>query len=260
MVDRGGACEPRGQHLGGRALEGGPAGQALEEHEAERIDVGGGRHLLPGGLFGAQVDRGPDEAAGGRRTRTVERVRDPEVEEPRLRGIGFPGDDQVRRLDVAMHDPRAVGGGESARGGGADQTGLGDGHRPAGEPLRESLTVDVLEHEVGRGRVEAGVEEGHDRRMPQPGERARLAAPPVVVAQRALRAVHLDRDRATQLEVVRAEHARRAAVAEALPQRVALVEDLTDVGAVHVLIVADLAPGGGVLQSAPRPARAPAVR
>ncbi len=85
----------------------------LEEQDAERVDVGGGGDRLAQQLLGAGVRGGhrPEVAAGGFPQRQREGVRieqlgDAEVEQL---GLGFGGDQDVRRLEVAVHHQLLVG-------------------------------------------------------------------------------------------------------------------------------------------------------
>ncbi len=114
----------RGRHLGRRGLRhrllhvlhedghrgrprvGHPAGEALERHHAEGVDVGGVVHLPPHGLLGGHVGRGAlDEAGGGGDRRALEHLRDAEVGEVGAAGLV---EQHVGRLHVPVDDPLAV--------------------------------------------------------------------------------------------------------------------------------------------------------
>ena len=128
---------------------------------------------------------------------------------------------QVAGLDVAVHDPGRVRGGD-AGGGLGDDVGGGLGrHRTAlGEQLGQRLTVDQLHHQVGPrvgvvvgARQLAVVEDGGDVGVLQPGRVAGLggeALPEVLVAG-VLVLEHLHRDLAVQHGVVGGPHLAHAA-------------------------------------------------
>ena len=155
-----------------------PAGQQLEEQQAEGVDVGRGGDRLAGELLGAGVlgrreaqrrARLPSPVGAGRFR--VEELGDAEVEEPHLAALG---QQDVGRLEIAMDDEVNMGvvhrladlleqdqplvEAESPLVG-------GDGERPA---------VDVLEGEVGdAGVVDAAVEELRDAAMREAGKASR---------------------------------------------------------------------------------------
>ena len=90
------------------------AGQQLVEQHAEGVDVGGGGdcaalELLRRGVLGGQRarrgHRAADRDAGG----LIDERRDPEVEELRAAGAV---DENVRGLEVAVHDEVGVGVGD----------------------------------------------------------------------------------------------------------------------------------------------------
>ncbi len=133
-------------------LERQPAGEQPEEQDAERVDVGGGGDLGAGDLLGRRVGGGhrPHRGAGlldreGHRRR-IEQLGDAEVEQL---GLAFAVDQDVRRLEVAVHHQVLVG--------------VGDRRADVDEELQpflerqlvllavgvERQAVDVLEHEVG---------------------------------------------------------------------------------------------------------------
>jgi hypothetical protein len=96
----------------GVPCEGGPAGEAVEGHGAERVDVGARVERTSFDLLGRGVVGGSEEEAGpGRRCR-AHGLRKAEVAEidvaVRLR------EEDVRRLHVPVHKPGRVGGIERA--------------------------------------------------------------------------------------------------------------------------------------------------
>jgi hypothetical protein len=76
---------------------------------AERVHVGGERDLLALGHFGGQVGGGADERARGRPGDVLDHPGHSEISD--LHGVVVTHE-QVRRLDVAVHDPGRVRGGE----------------------------------------------------------------------------------------------------------------------------------------------------
>ncbi len=126
-----------------------------------------------------------------------------EVGEERMGDDAAPEQD-VARLDVAMDHPGAQGAGrvdvrlgvrigERARDLPPDREPLGErGPIALAEPLREVRAVDVLHLEVVLIAVAAQVEDLHDVRVPQPGQRAPLAQDPHHRVARALPRIHLD--------------------------------------------------------------------
>ena len=113
----------------------GRSGDELVQHDAERVDVRLGADLAPLGLLGRQVAERPEHRADLRDARLLDRAGDPEVgdlDDP-VRGA-----QQVRRLQVAVHDPVRV----CVREAGGDVGGCGPGQlpaleRPAGQQLHD---------------------------------------------------------------------------------------------------------------------------
>ena len=162
-------------------------------------------------------------------------MRDAEVAE--LRGAARVEED-VRRLDVAMHDAAVVRGLEPA-----DHV---ERHpprpaprasrSPAAEPLRERAAGQVLHDEEAA--LDRDVVDLDERRVAQRAREPRLAHEPLVrrAAARAGGEEHLDRDLAAGDLVGREEHAARRAGAEQLVEPVAPGD--------HLAIAAGLALGG----------------
>ena len=97
------------------------SGRDLEQHHAEGEDVGALVHLLAARLLGGHVVRRADDQALPRRGEGLEsRGRDVvarhgqlgQAEVEHLDPASLVGDHHVARLQVAVHDPRGVGGGE----------------------------------------------------------------------------------------------------------------------------------------------------
>ena len=75
------------------------------------------------------------------------------------------GEHEVRRLDVAVDDPAAVGGGESGGEVTGDAKGLGRFEGAADEEHDESLACEQFHDEEGETLVLADIEQGADVRV-----------------------------------------------------------------------------------------------
>jgi hypothetical protein len=154
--------------------------EQLVEHQAERVDIGGGGdrrtlHLLGRGVLQRQRAApflGQRAGRVGPRV-ALEQLGDAEVEQL---DAAVARDEHVARLDVAMHDEVAV----RMRDGGQHLHEQADALLDA-QALRvgmavDALAVDQLEHEVGLavGR-DAGIEHAGDVRVGQPRENRALA-------------------------------------------------------------------------------------
>ena len=94
------------EHLERRADEGHAAGERLVEHDADGVPVGLGPDLAPRRLLGRHVVGGADDADVALARAIGRRLRQAEVEQHHAPGLGL--DEDVRRLDVAMHDAGGV--------------------------------------------------------------------------------------------------------------------------------------------------------
>ena len=209
-------------------LEGRLAGEHLVEHDPERVDVRLAGHLVAERLLRRHVVGGPEHTAGGREALRLERARDAEVRDLRA-PVGV--DQHVLRLDVAVDQEARVRGLE--RPPDLDRVGHRLRHRQAAEPpdaLLQRLALDVLEDDVGRALVLAGVDHRHDVRVVQLRDRARLApeALQLVGVVRDVAVHELDRDPALECRVERPVDARHAARADLLVQAVALADERAD--------------------------------
>ena len=126
---RGGVLrQPLGHdRLGGMPSERRGAGEHLEEHAAEGVEVAPGvDHALAGGLLGAHVGRRADDGADIREPRVPGRLlcghRDPEVGDE---GVSA-GEEDVLGLDVAVDHPGLVGALERTQHLAGDREGLVD--------------------------------------------------------------------------------------------------------------------------------------
>ena len=135
------------------ATKGRRPGQALERHDAERVDVGGGGRGPALGLLGGEVLRGAHHLAGAGQPDALGRAGDAEVGDLDL-PVGR--DEQVGRLHVAVHDavacaaPRA-----SAAWASRSRTAVGSMGTPGAQHRRQRLAVDQLHHQVGPARAGA---------------------------------------------------------------------------------------------------------
>ena len=166
------------------------AGEQAEQQQPECIDIGRGRDLAAAQLLGRGV--GDGQLRGGRpAAAAVDQLGDAEVEQL---GFALVVDQDVARLDVAMHDQVAV----CMRDRGAD---LAEQHearaqrqRLARAPVGDRGAVDVVDrHPRLPERVDAGVDEARDVGVRQPREDAAFAGEPL--RERGDAAAHaLDRD------------------------------------------------------------------
>jgi hypothetical protein len=120
------------QALGVVAGEGQAPAQHLVEHHAQRVEVGLGRRCLAGDHLGRHVGGCPADGVcvGERRLVVVERLGEAEVDDLEQVAVGrLLGEDDVRRLEVAVDDALAVRGVERIAdlGGDADGAGHGEG-------------------------------------------------------------------------------------------------------------------------------------
>ncbi len=111
-LDRGRRLVHMGEQLRDRVLTlvRNRAAQHLEEHTAQRVDVGPSIRLAAGDLLGRHVVDGADDGAlRGQPGDGVEPLRDAEVGEVRVLLAVADRDQDVRRLDVAVDEPARVG-------------------------------------------------------------------------------------------------------------------------------------------------------
>ena len=174
------ALEPGERGVGvGLAEERHPSGEALVEHEAERVQVGAAVEPLAADLLGRQVlGRAHHHVVAGQVVAgRVEALGDAEVGEQHP-AVGR--DQDVAGLDVAVDQAGAVRGVERAGDAGADV------HRELGaeplllvEQLAQALAVDELHHDGLAAVVVDRVVDGDDVRVVQLGDGDRLATEPL---------------------------------------------------------------------------------
>ncbi len=164
----------------------------LVQHDPERVDVRLGADLAPLGLLGRQIAECPEDRADLRHARLLDRAGNPEVgdlDDP-VRGA-----QEVRRLQVAVHDPVSV----CVREAGGDVGGCGPGQLPA---LERAAGQQL--HDDARAAVELGdVVGAHEVRVMELRSDARFAQEPgpEVLVAREVRGEHLERDRPLELLV-----------------------------------------------------------
>lgn len=193
------------------ADERGPPGQQLVEQAPGGVEVAARAGDLTERLFGGEVGRGPQEGLGqGQgRGRVVMGTGDPEVHDlDRTGGC----DDHVGRLDVAVDDACSVTEVQRLEDLGLVVDRLAQGDRAGLEEITQRPSDDVLHRDEGHADracgvrvdlLQAGVEDGYDRWVVEPGSHRGLASearpdggiPGEVPAQ------HLDGDRAAQPQV-----------------------------------------------------------
>ncbi len=132
------------------ALERDLAGEHLEQHDAQRVEVGLAGDLVAERLLGGDVVGRAQHAAVGRQALLVERAGDAEVRHLRA---ALRVDQDVLGLDVAVDDVALMRDAERARD--LDRVGdrLGDGEAAhAADAVLQRLALDVLEDDVGASR------------------------------------------------------------------------------------------------------------
>ncbi len=181
--------------------------QALEQHAAEREHVRARSDIaLAARLLRRHVAGRADHDAGARREAiAVGDARDAEVEQ--LHAIELVvRQEQVRRLDVAMHDAAFVRGAERFGDPPHQRDALAAGQPLVPHAVIERLAVEPLHREPQLARVRAAVGDvAHDAGMAQRREHADLAREAFGVIDRG-RAQHLDRDGFSGLSIDRAKH------------------------------------------------------
>jgi len=212
------ALELVADHVDARAVEGAHAGDHLEAEDPERVEIRARVGALPRHLFGSHVVRRADDLALlGEPVLAIGRRRDPEVEESHALAAPVGLDHDVRRLEIAVHDPERVRRGEAVADLAQQRDGAAGLDSPARHDRLQRLAARELAHHEEATVVElARVEHGDEVRMRElPGE-ARLAQE--AFATRGIRDVprtqDLHRDRVTEPHVVRPVHHAHRALAQ----------------------------------------------
>ncbi len=209
----------RGDRGGIRSLLERPqSGQALVENAPERVDVRPGVDRLPFELLRRRVVDRPDEGAGLREPALrTDLLGDPEVAEVRVLVLLPGSDEDVRGLDIAMHETVGVDGVERLRDLREDVESTPD-REPTRPPEQrpEVGAVDVAHRDVEAVLGLSRLVDGHDARMLDPRRRTPLLLEPLaelpVMAE--LRSKHLQRDLAAVAQLLGAVDDSHAAPAD----------------------------------------------
>jgi hypothetical protein len=126
-----------------------PSGQHLEQDRPDREEVAAEVEALAAHLLGRHVPRRPHQHPRARDVvRDGERLREVGVHRPRQAEVeelhAVHGQENVRGLEVAVHDPARVQRLQGREDAEADGQGLGDAQRPALEALGERLPLQQL--------------------------------------------------------------------------------------------------------------------
>jgi hypothetical protein len=198
----------------GAAPERAPSREHLEEHGAQREEVGASIRGLAPHLLRRHVPHRAQQHAGrgvcgqrlhpGRRFR-CDRPRQAEVQQL---DVAVARHEDVVGLEVAMNDATRVGGGEAARDLGPIRGRLGHGQRALVQARAQGGSFEELRHDVGESVLLTHVVHREHVRIREAagGARLLLEAPQSlgVAGQRARE--DLDRDVAIQARVPRAVH------------------------------------------------------
>ena len=200
------------------AGEDAPAGQGLVEQRPRGEEVGPRVDRVAEDLLGRHVARRSHDEAGSRElsARVGARdglagrlVREAEVDEsPAVRG-----EEEVRRLHVAVDDARVVQRGEGLEQVEGQRDRLFGGQRPALQPRRQGLAGEQLHDDVGLGVVLADLVDRAEVRVAHPGGGPRLAQE--AAARRVVGALQdLERDVPAERLVLGEVHSAHAALAD----------------------------------------------
>ncbi len=210
------------------AAEGRDAGEALEEHAPERKDVRASVERGPAArLLGRHVAGRPDEHSSGREVQCLSHhPGDAEIEH--LDAADVAADqEEVGRLEIAMHDPLRVHRGEDLGDAGEELHALVDGELAPGEEAAEVLALEPFHHEIGQACGRLAVSDVmHDAGVAQTGEDLDLLREPhpvdgVIVEQ------HLDGDWLPGRPVARPEDLAHPAGARARLDFKSFSDDIT---------------------------------
>ncbi len=218
---------------GGGAAHGVDAAERLIEHERQRVEVGGGTHLLAVDLLGGHVGERAEHVAGAGEGLLAGEQRAAEVgqlgdgsrilERRALRGlveIDLRWHQHVLGLDVTVDHPAPVGVQKRVGERDPDFDHLLVAERVVGDQLGEGVTVNQLGDQVEGVVLDAGLVQSDDRGVREAGGGERLARGALAVFAGRERN-HLDGDLTVEQFVVGAPHHPEAAGAKALEQPVA---------------------------------------
>jgi hypothetical protein len=214
----------RGVELAARVA--GPAGQALDEHEPQGVDVGGRAGPVPLDLLGGQIGEAADHLPGAGQAGRAGQAGDAEVGQA---GVPALVAEDVGRLHVAVHhaDRMRVGQGLGHLLG--HRHGPLLGQRPAGQLGGQGVPLGQVEHEVGDAAVGARAAQLDQPGVVQPGQDVDLGAEAAGVP-RLHRPEHLEGDAPVRLDVPGPVHLGHPAAAQQLVHDVAAVDHVTGPG------------------------------
>ena len=147
-------------------------GEALQQHQPQRVHVGRGRDALAGDLLRSEVAGGADREAAARHAGGVDQPGDAEVGEA---GPAVAGQQHVGGLDVAVHHPVVVHVGQGGGEVGTDPRGRLLRHGAPRDPVGEGRRVDQRHHDEGPAAVLADVEQLDEAGVAQALQGADLA-------------------------------------------------------------------------------------
>ena len=205
------------------AVEGLAARQQFVQHHAQRVDVGAGVDVAALQLLGRQVvRRAGHQAVQRRQHRAVRDACDAEVQHL---GLVALGDEDVGRLDVAVHDAAAVRIGQRIGNAPHQLCRLRRCRLPAsGQRLAQVAPAQAFHRDVDAVGREPGVEDRDDAGVVQPGRCAGLVQEQPVERQPRrcveIELQRLHRHRARQQRVPGLVHRAEPALAELLLQRI----------------------------------------
>ena len=150
-------------------------GERLEQDAPERVDIRACVHPVAAGLLGSHVVDRADERPGASQPVAADDVsREPEVRQVHVLAAAARGHQDVRGLDVPMHQPSRVGGVERLRDL-VDDRGSPAGLEAAllGEDLAQVDTVDEAHRDEQRAvGLAHGVDGDHVRMLDLRGDRS----------------------------------------------------------------------------------------
>ena len=195
------------EHGLGVAGEGELAGEGLEHHDPERIDVGGGRTRRVQDRLGRQIGESADDDVGLRHARVLGPEGDAEIHQLRAPLLALARDHDVLGLDVAMDDPALVRVVESLGHLRADIENLVGLERLFLLHRAKRLPLDVGHDEEQVPLVVGEVVDRNDAGVVEFRDGAGLALEPLpLISLQIAGGQHLDRDLALQHRIARQIH------------------------------------------------------
>jgi hypothetical protein len=247
--------EVLGQHGERRGrLERREAGEAAVDDAADGVDVGAPVDLLAADLLRRHVERGAEQravAGGVQSGLVVADLGQAEVDDLDEVGVAGAGDEQdVLRLEVAVHDAHRVGFGEGVADLRGDAEDAGPGQAAVlADDRREVVAAEVLHHEVGQAAPVPVVEHLHGVDVHQLGGGLGLAPEArehlLALAEGAVEDLH--GDGLADGDVLGTVDGAHAAAADQRDEAVAVGDDLADQRIGEGL---DRVDGGGDLRAA----------